>query len=210
MAIAVRTAPHQSWKNPCERVNCILNLGLQAVGLMRARMSESFEKAISSSNSMSAIRDAAVRTSGLEDAVADSVEPVKCLLHSIFSRLMLKDKPISSYQDATEVEMQELYTLLEGIDPAITREDRSKKCLSSRSKLKEFINHCCHERKYIFAVKKCGKPECDICKPIKMPIKRLVMFVVRRCRVRKVMNAVENVLCPMLKQQERFCSVLNA
>ena len=36
MIIAVRTAPHQSWKNPCERVNCILNLGLQAVGLMRA------------------------------------------------------------------------------------------------------------------------------------------------------------------------------
>ena len=37
---AVRTAPYQSWKNPCERVNCILNLGLQATGLMRATMEE--------------------------------------------------------------------------------------------------------------------------------------------------------------------------
>ena len=170
MAIAVRTAPHQSWKNPCERVNCILNLGLQAVGLMRARMSESLEKAISSSNSMTSIRDAADRNPGLKDAVADSVEPVKCLLRSVFSRLMLKDKPISSYEDANEDEMQELYTLLEGIDPAITREDRSKKCLSSRPKLKEFVNHCCHEIKYMFAVKKCGKLDCDICKSIRMPI----------------------------------------
>ena len=31
---AARTAPYRSWKNPCERVKCILNLGLQAVGLM--------------------------------------------------------------------------------------------------------------------------------------------------------------------------------
>ena len=27
MIEAVRTAPYQLWKNPCERVNCILNLG---------------------------------------------------------------------------------------------------------------------------------------------------------------------------------------
>ena len=33
---AVRTAPYHSWKNPCERVNCVLNIGLQAIGLMRA------------------------------------------------------------------------------------------------------------------------------------------------------------------------------
>ncbi len=48
MLLALRTAPHQYWKNPCEKVNCILNLGLQAVGLMRARMDEKHEKAIAS------------------------------------------------------------------------------------------------------------------------------------------------------------------
>ena len=31
---AVRTPPYHSWKNPVKRVNCILNLGLQSVGLM--------------------------------------------------------------------------------------------------------------------------------------------------------------------------------
>ena len=86
----------------------------------------------------------------------------------IFSRLVLKDKPISSYQDATEEEMQELHSYLSGVDPAITRGDKSKKCLSNRPKLKEFIDHCCRERKYMFAIKKCGKPACNICKPVKM------------------------------------------
>ena len=51
MIVAVRTAPYQSWKNPCERVKCILNVGLQ-----RTKMSESFDKAISSSNTMSDVR----------------------------------------------------------------------------------------------------------------------------------------------------------
>ena len=40
---AVRTAPYHSWKNPCERVNCILNLGLQSVGLMREKMTPDLE-----------------------------------------------------------------------------------------------------------------------------------------------------------------------
>ena len=34
---AVRTALYYLWKNPCETVNCILNIGLQAVGLMREK-----------------------------------------------------------------------------------------------------------------------------------------------------------------------------
>ena len=34
---AGRTAPYHSWRNPVERVMAILNLGLQCVGLARAR-----------------------------------------------------------------------------------------------------------------------------------------------------------------------------
>ena len=48
MLLAVRTAPYHSWKNPCERVNCILNIGLQSIGLMRSPMSEEKEKSLSS------------------------------------------------------------------------------------------------------------------------------------------------------------------
>lgn len=51
MLVAVRTAPHHSWKNPCERINCILNIGLQAIGLMRSSMSNEHEKNLSTCNS---------------------------------------------------------------------------------------------------------------------------------------------------------------
>ena len=41
---AVRTPPYHSCKNPVERVNCILNWGLQSVGLMRAEMDKQNER----------------------------------------------------------------------------------------------------------------------------------------------------------------------
>ena len=34
---AVRTPPHNSWKNPAERIMSILNLALQGVGIARAK-----------------------------------------------------------------------------------------------------------------------------------------------------------------------------
>ena len=37
---AARTAPHQSWRNPVERIMSILNLGFQSVGLMRRKMGD--------------------------------------------------------------------------------------------------------------------------------------------------------------------------
>ena len=53
---------------------------------MRARIDEVFEKAVSSANSLSDLREAAERVHGLKEALADSVEPVKTLIHSLFSR----------------------------------------------------------------------------------------------------------------------------
>ena len=44
MLQAVRTLPYHSWKNPVERVNCVLNRGLQSVGLMRTLMNDEYEK----------------------------------------------------------------------------------------------------------------------------------------------------------------------
>ena len=44
MLIAVRTPPYHSWKNPVERIMSIVNIALQAVGLMRSSMTEDLEK----------------------------------------------------------------------------------------------------------------------------------------------------------------------
>jgi len=43
--VAVRTPPYNSWKNPVEHIMSELNLALQAVGVMRQKMStDNFEK----------------------------------------------------------------------------------------------------------------------------------------------------------------------
>ncbi len=55
---AARTAPHNSWRNPVERMMSILNLGFQSIGLMRSEMSEAAEAAVKNSNSIALLRKA--------------------------------------------------------------------------------------------------------------------------------------------------------
>ena len=162
MLEAVRIAPYQSWKNPCERVHS--NLGLQATGLMRTAMELRFESAISKCSSVKDVRDAVKETPGLEEALKDSVEPVKTLLHSVFSRLNLKDKPISSCMSASQHEIDAFFSILQDIEPEITQSDRKANVLAKRPALSAFMKHCCYERKYLFGIKKCGKLDCRTCK----------------------------------------------
>ena len=169
MIQAVRTAPYHLWKNPCERVNCILNLGLQAVGLMRVNMDEKFEKVISSCNSMEDIRKAVGKSPPLEEAVKDSIEPVKALLSSQFMRLSLKEKAFRCFISASDHEIDGLFDYLHDIEPTLTRNDRRKECLSKFPNLKQFMDHHCHIRKYVFSVKKCGKTDCSICSVPRLP-----------------------------------------
>ena len=171
MIEAVRTAPYHSWKNPCERVNCILNLGLQAVGLMRQSMQEKFEKAISSCGSVQEVRAEFKNHPGLREAVTDSVEPVKVLLHTLFSRLKLKEKPILSFASASDDELQEFSRVLHTIEPGLDGTNPTKKDLAKFPKLSEFLTHCCYQRKYVFGVKKCGKSDCKWSAPPRLPQK---------------------------------------
>lgn len=46
LLIAARTAPHQSWRNPVERIMSILNLRFQSIGLMRSEMTDAAERAL--------------------------------------------------------------------------------------------------------------------------------------------------------------------
>lgn len=123
-----------------------------------------FEKAISSCNSIQDVRRAVGETPGLQEALQDSTEPTKALMHSIFSRLSLKDKPVLSYSTASYQEMDALFGVLHSIESALTR-NHSKKDLHKLPRLKEFFAHCCYQRKYVFGVKKCGQLGCTICRP---------------------------------------------
>ena len=46
LLIALRTAPNNSSANPVERIMSIVNIGLQGVGVMRAKVGDLFEKAV--------------------------------------------------------------------------------------------------------------------------------------------------------------------
>ena len=166
MIQAVQTAPYHSWKNPCERVNCILNLGLQAVGLIRVNMDEKFEKVISSCNSMEDIRKEVGKSPSLEEA---SIEPVKALLSSQFMKLSLKEKAFRCFNSASDHEIDGFFDHLHDIEPSLTRNDRRKECLSKFSDLKQFMDRHCHIRKYVFSVKKCGKTDCSVCSLPRLP-----------------------------------------
>lgn len=54
----------------------------------------------------------------------------------------------------------------------VTPSDTQAKHLKTKTKLQEFFGHCTVSRKYFFMVKKCGAPECVICRPprLEMPV----------------------------------------
>lgn len=78
MIVAARTPPMASWKNPPERVMSILNLALQAVGLMRKETSAETEQKLKSASGLQQLRDIAKNPKFREDMV-DSIEPVKVI-----------------------------------------------------------------------------------------------------------------------------------
>ena len=56
--IVARTAPGHSFKNPAEKIHCILNLGLYGIGCMRQRSSNAkFEFEIAKCDTMSEQRN---------------------------------------------------------------------------------------------------------------------------------------------------------
>ena len=77
MVVAVRTPPHNSWKNPPERIMSILNQGLQSIGLMRQTCDAPHEDMLKPAKSMKDIRSLAEETEDLKDAVLESVKPTK-------------------------------------------------------------------------------------------------------------------------------------
>lgn len=146
-------------------MNCVLNLGLQAVGLMRSKMSDVCEQSMNQCSSMKDIRAAAVNNANLEEALGDSLESVKLLLSSIFQRLKLKDCPFQVFQGASKHEMDAFWSVVTDIDTNIQPNMGSKKHLVDYPKVSEFIEHCCRARQYSFCIKKCGNDDCTICRP---------------------------------------------
>lgn len=92
MLCTVQTPPKHSWKNPAERCMSILNIGLQAVGVMRQKTT-SREDQLKNANNLSAIRALETSNPQIREEVKEAVKPVKDLLNEVFERLKLKEEP---------------------------------------------------------------------------------------------------------------------
>ena len=167
MLVAVRTAPGHSYRNPAECVNAIINLGLQSIGVMRQKLgTDALEKAVCKCNNLVQFRTAVESKPQLDDELEEAIQPAKDLLDSVIGRLFLKENKFHVFQPASEDQVQSLFEEILAIDHTVTMKDTKK---MKRPGLQKFLDHCCRMRTYSFTIKKCGKSDCDICKPLRYP-----------------------------------------
>jgi hypothetical protein len=55
------------------------------------------------------------------------------------------------------------------VDESLTPDDRTKKHLQRKEKLKKFLDTHCQIRHYMFSILKCQSPDCQICEVPRLP-----------------------------------------
>ena len=167
---ACRTAPYNSWRNPVERIMSVINLGLQCVGLARAKMPQLFEEEVAKCNTLKEIRRIAFRVEGFDTAVQDSLSPVKALLTDILCRLQFNDSFIQAFSASSASEISNFWSALLAIDSTLKEDIQyTKKKFSGCTDALQFIKHCCQSSHYAFDILKCGESSCTICRPVRLP-----------------------------------------
>ncbi|GAQ92919.1 hypothetical protein KFL_012020010, partial [Klebsormidium nitens] len=94
--LIVRTIPCNSWVNTVERSMSILNLGMQGVAVMQSAMSPFFERHFSKATSLAAMRVAASKVDGGEEAWAGAMESVLRMLGERLEKLSLKEEAFTA------------------------------------------------------------------------------------------------------------------
>ena len=95
LTIALRSAPGHSFKNPAERVNCILHFGLYNMGVMRIMYHmPDFEKKLHQCSNLTDIRKLLHKGHENINLLKESYEPTITFLKDIFSHLKLKENYI--------------------------------------------------------------------------------------------------------------------
>eukprot|EP00111_Clytia_hemisphaerica_P022406 TCONS_00065858-protein len=164
MLIALRTAPSNSSANPVERIMSIVNIGLQGIGVMRQKMSDEFEKAVSKASSVKEVRET-LKSDELRDEMKQSLAFPKELLNNQMKRLSLKDKDFQVFNPVNEASIDQLWEKCQEIDPDLQRNKTTKKDLKNLDSLKDFLKTHCKETHYAFQIKKCSSGDCTHCGP---------------------------------------------
>ena len=162
---ACRTAPCHSWRNPVERVMSIINLGFQCVGIMRQKMDDDYEQQVDKCKNMSQLRHLTTKKPDVIPNTLDSIAPVKILLSDILRRLKLDGVQFKIFSSASEEEVWS--NVQDSVDSTLEYGATfNKEHLKDHPAVGTFMDHCCQSR---HCIKKCGKPSCTVCKPVKLP-----------------------------------------
>ena len=152
---AARTAPHNSWRNPVERMMPIFNLGFQRIGLMRSEMSEPAEAAWRIATALHFSEKQLGEP--FKNEIAKSLESMISLLSDVISRLQLKGEKFQVYDNSSSEDIHNFWVVLQLIEPLLTRNDTRKKDIADKDGLKAFYEHYCCSRHYFFRSKSVGK-----------------------------------------------------
>ena len=138
----------------------VLNLGAQAVGLMRS--STDIEGVLQSCSGIKKIQSLDEDKPALEvkTKILESVQPCKVLLADIFCRLTYSKIPLQIFEPATSESIDDLWSQMSKIDPTLSRGDTTRAIVQSKIKFQKFYEKHCRDRHYQFSVKKCNDLEC--------------------------------------------------
>ena len=100
--------------------------------------------------------------------VAESIKAPVDLLSDIMRRLELNGKKFEVETACSDDELESFWEILLQIESSLSSYDTTQDKVRDKASLQEFISHCCQVRHYAFCIKKCGKEECKVCKPVRM------------------------------------------
>ncbi len=137
---------------------------------MRKEVSPEAEKALKNKNSLKQIRSVG---ENVKTDVAESIQPVIDLLADVMRWLELRGKNFEVEEACSESDVENFWEILLQIEPSLTPEDTARDKVKDKNELHSFFSHCCQMRNYSFCIRKCGKDDCSICRPVRTKFEQL-------------------------------------
>ena len=176
MLIVARTVPYLSFRNPCERVMSVLNLGLQNVSLTRED-NETLEEELKGCNSMGSIREKAKRFPGGEAEFQalfnNSLTKAIGSVSDRMARLQWKEEDITTYPAGDLEDIGDLIETFLKIDENFSSQFKDKctrmcsidwtEFMRRGSPVKEFISKHVRQSPYVLQIKKIQGCNCKLC-----------------------------------------------
>ena len=110
--LAVCTAPGHSYRNPAEKINCLLNIGLYGIGCMHQHSTDPFiEQSLSKCTGLGDVcklieKNNDRNTKFLKECCQMCIN----LISETFLQLKLKDEQFKVYEPSTHKEINKLFT----------------------------------------------------------------------------------------------------